>query len=186
MRMSSPAFRVRLVWLSFAALLVHNSEEAIAWHDQWPPFTGNGTAALTQRLTPLMQQLIAQDVARLSYAQLLISLVIVSLLALVVVSALMRSPQSPRARWAFVALQMVLALNAVAHIVSAVLLFQGYNPGLVTALLFTLPLATWILQRAWRERWVSHAALCASLPVALVLHGPVLWAAFWLLAAFNR
>jgi hypothetical protein len=52
--------------------------------------------------------------------------------------------------------------------------FNGYAPGLLTALLINLPFSLYLLRRATRERWVSHRAMWALLPGALLMHGPLL------------
>ena len=88
--------------------------------------------------------------------------------------------ESPRALWVFLVFEATVALNAVAHVVSAVVLFKGYGPGLATAVLINTPLAIYCLLRASRERWVSRAALRATLPAALILHGPILFGGIWL------
>jgi hypothetical protein len=47
-------------------------------------------------------------------------------------------------------------------------------PGLVTALLITLPVSLLLLRRARQETWVSTAAFWAVMPVAVLIHGPLL------------
>ncbi len=71
------------------------------------------------------------------------------------------------------ALQATLLLNVGSHVLWA-LVFDGYVPGLVTAVLVNLPFSLHVLGRAWRERWYSRRALALLAPLALVLHGPVL------------
>jgi hypothetical protein len=55
-----------------------------------------------------------------------------------------------------------------------VVLFRGYAPGLVTALLLNLPFSLYLLRRAARERWLDRGALWTLAPAALLVHGPML------------
>lgn len=93
-----------------------------------------------------------------------------------------RHPSSPRALWVLLALETTVGLNVIAHVTSALVLFRGYGPGLVTAILVNAPFVTYCFRRAARERWVSSAALWATIPAAVILHGPVLVGALWLAA----
>jgi hypothetical protein len=101
-------------------------------------------------------------------------------LAFLVALAAATWPHSPRALWALLTLEAVLGLNVIAHVLSAALIFRGYGPGLATALLINAPFAIYCFRRARRERWVSTAALGATVPAALMLHGPILMGGLWL------
>lgn len=116
----------------------------------------------------------------LSYPVMLVALAVVQVLALSIALATATWPQSSRALWAFLTLEAVLALNVIAHVLSALVVFHGYSPGLATALLVNAPFATYCFRRARRERWVSTGALQATVPVALLLHGPILMGGLWL------
>jgi hypothetical protein len=52
----------------------------------------------------------------------------------------------------------------------------------VTAILVNAPFVMYCFRGAARERWVSSAALWATIPAAVILHGPVLVGALWLAA----
>jgi hypothetical protein len=71
-------------------------------------------------------------------------------------------------------IQATLLLNVVWHVVAAIVLFDGYAPGLATALLLNLPFSVYLIRRAAREHWVSRRARWALLPSALAVHGPIL------------
>jgi len=74
-------------------------------------------------------------------------------------------------------LAALLGLNAVFHIVLSIQA-GAYMPGLVTALLLSLPVSVTLLVRARQQRWVSARAFWTVLPVAVLIHGPVLDAVF--------
>jgi hypothetical protein len=74
-------------------------------------------------------------------------------------------------------LAALLGLNAVFHIVLSIQA-GTYMPGLVTALLISLPVSATLLVRARQQRWVSARAFWTVLPVAVLIHGPVLDAVF--------
>jgi hypothetical protein len=79
----------------------------------------------------------------------------------------------------------LLGLNAVFH----VLLFIQtglYVPGLVTAVLVSLPVSAALLVHARRQRWTPGPAFWVAVPVALLVHGPVLDALFRLSLSLVR
>ena len=83
--------------------------------------------------------------------------------------------------------QATMLVNVVPHLVSA-LIRGGYAPGVVTAIAINLPFSVYLLGRAWRERWIGRRAWGMLLPLALVVHGPVLFgllmASAWIAGAF--
>jgi hypothetical protein len=85
-----------------------------------------------------------------------------------------RRPESLAARWTLLLIQTTLLLNALWHVLTALVLFGGYAPGLVTAVTVNLPFSIYLLRRAAAERWLSPPARWALVPGALVLHGPLL------------
>jgi hypothetical protein len=163
-----PTSRRKIAWLALALVLLHNSEEALAFRDSLP------------RIPALLPEPLSRIAAALSYPTMLLALAVVSVVAAIVAVAVVLRPGSPRASWALLVLEAVMGMNAIAHLASAVFVFGGYAPGLVTAVLLNAPFAIWCFRRARRERWVGTTALMATVPVALVLHGPVLVAGLWL------
>lgn len=75
--------------------------------------------------------------------------------------------------------QATLLVNVASHLAAAALL-GGYAPGLATAILVNLPFGTHLLGRARRERWTGGRGWSLLLPLALVVHGPVLVGLLWL------
>lgn len=149
-------------------LTVHNAEEALTFPRFMP------------RLGALLPGPLAAIGSRLDYPTLLVALVVLSLLAFVLAFLANRAPASRWRTWLLMALQTAVAVNALSHVLSALFLFRGYAPGLVTAVGLNVPFSLMLFGRASRERWLSPAAFRALVPAALVLHGPVLLGALWL------
>jgi hypothetical protein len=105
------------------------------------------------------------------------SLLILTAIALsgIVVAAVFSAAAA--SAFGMMALAALLGLNAFFHIV---LFIQtgAYMPGLVTALLITLPISVTLLERARHQRWVPSRAFWAAVAVGVVAHGPVLDALF--------
>ncbi|HEX8242934.1 MAG TPA: hypothetical protein VF541_05550, partial [Longimicrobium sp.] len=57
---------------------------------------------------------------------------------------------------------------------------RGYAPGVATALALNLPFSIHLLRRAYRERWIGRRTLVLFLPLAVLLHGPVILGVIWL------
>jgi hypothetical protein len=160
--------RRTLVWLVMAFFTLHNAEEALAFRTYLP------------RMGALLPERFASLAATLSYPVMLVALATVSVLAFLVALAAAKWPHSPLALWTLLTLEAVVGLNVIAHVLSALLVFHGYGPGLVTALLINAPFAIYCFRRVRRERWVSTAALAAMVPAALIVHGPILLGGLWL------
>jgi hypothetical protein len=151
-----------IAWLALSLFIVHNAEEALAFRSYLP------------RIPTLLPEPFAKIATTLSYPVMLVALTIVSIFALSIALATTVWPQSLRALWALLTLEAVLALNVIAHVLTAAVVFHGYSPGLATALLLNAPFATYCFWRAHREQWVSATALRVTVPAALILHGPIL------------
>ena len=104
----------------------------------------------------------------------LLILTAIGLLGILVAAAFSAAAVSA---FGMMALAALLGLNAVFHI--ALFIQTGaYMPGLVTALLITLPVSATLLVRAKQQRWVPPRAFWAAVAVGVVVHGPVLDALF--------
>ena len=66
-------------------------------------------------------------------------------------------------------LESVLLVNAVWHVIAAVL-NRGYVPGVATAALINLPFGIYVLRRAVRERWIGSPADWRMIGLAAALH----------------
>lgn len=156
------------MWLVPIFFALHNAEEALAFRVYLP------------RIPVLLPEPFASLVTPVSYQVLLIALAAVSILWLLAALAAATWPQSPLTLWTLLTLEAVVGLNVIAHVLSAFVVFHGYGPGLATALLINAPFAIYCFRRVRRERWVSTAALGATIPAALILHGPILLGGLWL------
>jgi hypothetical protein len=152
----------RVLWLVPILLAVHNAEEAL-FFPRYLPF-------VLARL-PAGWQAVA---APLTTGQVWSALAIVTMAAFGAAGWAHVRPESRVARWLVLLIQATVLVNALWHLAVAVILFGGYAPGLVTALLINLPFSVYLLQRAAAERWVDRPALWALVPGAILLHGPLL------------
>ena len=149
-----------LIGLAFA---LHNSEEAMA----------------APRMLAMMQSrgpsLLRAFYAGIEVPELRISLFILTGLGLFVAVLAARNEASTSSAYAMLVFAALIGLNALMHIVLAVM-FRAYMPGLITAIVLTLPLSLLVLTRGLRERWVSMRAYWSIIPAAVVVHGPLLGA----------
>lgn len=81
-------------------------------------------------------------------------------------------PASRTALWLVLAMWATVLLNAVWHMVAALVLFGGYAPGVITAVALNLPLSVLVLRRAATEQWLGRPALWALVPAAVAFHLP--------------
>ena len=149
-----------VLWLIPAALALHNAEEAATFSHYLPR---------VQARLPDFAQPIAE---RIEIADLRVALAWATLVPILVVAWATLRPESLAARWSVLAVQAVVALNVVSHVVVAVWLLHGYSPGLATALLVNAPLSYVLLTRAAREQWIPSRSWWLLLPAALLAHGP--------------
>jgi hypothetical protein len=152
----------RILWVVPVLLALHNAEEAI-FFPRYLPF-------VLARL-PSGWQAVAGPVTS---GQVWLALAATTLLGFVVALWADRKPDSRTALWLVLLIQTTMLVNALWHVGAAVVLFGGYAPGLVTALLLNAPFSIYLLRRARVEGWVSRRALWALVPAALVVHGPLL------------
>ena len=143
------------------ALFLHNAEEIL-------------------RATHMLRfmQLDAPGFLREAYAGITVSelqgilliLTAITFLGIVVAAVF---PAAAASAIGMMALAALLALNAVFHIVMSIQ-YRAYLPGLVTALLITLPVSVTLLVRARQQRWVPAGVFWTILPASVLIHGPVL------------
>jgi hypothetical protein len=152
----------RILWVVPILLALHNAEEAI-FFPRYLPF-------VLARL-PSGWQAVAGPVTS---GQVWLALAATTLLGFVVALWADRRPGSRTALWLVLLIQTTMLVNALWHVGAAVVLFGGYAPGLVTALLLNVPFSIYLLRLAREEGWVSRRALWALVPGALLVHGPLL------------
>ena len=163
-----------VLWLVPILLAVHNAEEAL-FFPRYLPF-------VLYRLPAAWQAVIAP----LTTGQVGGALAVVTAVAFIVAWWADRSPDSALALWLLLLIQASVLLNVVWHVAAAVVLFGGYAPGVVTALVLNLPFSIYLLRRAVREQWLGRGARWALAPAAIVLHGPLLAALLLLTERWPR
>lgn len=160
-----PLSRRRWCLILSLAWILHNSEEWLLapqmlrfMQSEAPDFVRNVYAAIT--------------VPELQAALLILTSVVLAVIALAAVFA-----STATAAFGIMVLAALLGLNAVFHI--ALSIDTGaYAPGLLTAVIVSLPVAITLLVQARRQRWTSTPAFLAVVPAAVLVHGPVLDAFF--------
>ncbi|MFL5463555.1 MAG: HXXEE domain-containing protein [Gemmatimonadaceae bacterium] len=157
--------RRTVIWLIPILLAIHNAEEAVAF-------------TRMQRHLVLPEPFATLE-SRLSYPVLLQVLATLSIVGFMLAAFVALRPQARGALWLLLALEAAVAINAVAHIASAIVIFHGYAPGLLTAVLLNVPFAVYALGRAKREAWVSARAWVTLWAGGAILHGPILIGALW-------
>lgn len=159
--MPSTLVPTRPLWSVAAALVAHNAEEA-ATFGRWLPVVRERAPAVARGLA-----------ASVTERQLLVALAVATAVPIAAIAWAAARPASRAARWLALLVAAVLALNVASHLASAAWL-GGYAPGLATAVLVNLPVCSWLLRRAVRERWLERGALLALAPAAVAVHGPLL------------
>ena len=143
------------------AFVLHNSEEWL--------------------LAPQMLQYMQSDApgflrdfyAGITVSELQGTLLILTAIVLVVIAMATVFTAAVASAFGMMVLAALLGLNAVFHII---LFIQTgvYVPGLVTAVVVSLPAAAALLVRARQQRWTPGPAFWTVVPLAMVVHGPVL------------
>ena len=147
----------RLQWLFPFALTVHNAEEAI-WMPSWD---ARHTAELPGHPPGAFAFRIALGVLTLA------AFVLTYLCA-------RRGRQSVWSYLVFGSIVAMLANVLVPHVAAAIM-FHGYVPGVVTAVLINLPLMSLLAVKAVSGGWVSGwRAVASGIGVPLVIGGSIL------------
>ena len=157
----------RLPVLLAAAIVLHNLEE---W---W-------TLPLLPETLDALYALLGLPIAQPEIATIRWALALFALLpATILLIAAKKSTQ--RAAFVCCMIAAMSAANAVMpHIVLA-LVWSGYVPGLVTAILATLPAGVAVLYEARHERWLKRRAWIGAILLGIVLL-PLVLTGFWALA----
>src|SRR5687767_3412545 len=104
--------------------------------------------------------------AGMTVSDLRISLLILTILSVLVATIAARSPARTSSSYVMLVFAGLIGFNALVHVVLS-LAFRAYMPGLLTALLLTLPVSIVLLVRGRRERWVSPNLYWTVLPAAV-------------------
>jgi Protein of unknown function with HXXEE motif len=76
--------------------------------------------------------------------------------------------------YGLVAFQATMTLNVLSHIGGTIVL-TGYAPGVLTAVFVELVVSIIVFQHLKREAWLSKRQWWLLAPLALLLHGPILY-----------
>jgi hypothetical protein len=146
----------RLQWLFPIAVTLHNAEEAI-----WMPGWDAGHLAQLRVRPP-------------GAAEILTALVVFTVAAFAVTYMSVR--RGPESIWAYLTFGYIIAMLAnvfVPHVPAAIV-FRGYAPGVVTAVLINLPVMSILVIRMLRKGWVHGWKLAAfGVGVPLMLGGVI-------------
>jgi hypothetical protein len=143
------------------ALCLHNAEEFL------------GATQMLQFMQSDAPGFLREVYAGITVAELQGSLLILTAIALLFIVVAAVFSAAAASAFGMMALAALIGLNAVFHIVMSIQ-YGAYIPGLVTALLISLPVSVTLLVRGRQQRWVPAKAFWAVLPVAVLIHGPVL------------
>jgi hypothetical protein len=140
------------------ALLVHNTEEALAIGGTLP------------RMSELAARVLGPTVALPTPNQYYVALAIVTLLGFTLYGV---ARAWPSATYWLVVLQAVMTVNIVTHTVGAVAL-RGYVPGVITAWVVHAPTSWVVFRRVSDGKWMTAWQWRMLVPLAIVIHGPLL------------
>ncbi|MFN2569051.1 MAG: HXXEE domain-containing protein [Candidatus Dormibacteria bacterium] len=133
------------IWLLPPVLLLHNLEEAIFFPRYVPRVVSRLPANMRDWIGPV------------GAGEMGVALTLATVVPLGVCLWAAGRPASRAALGLVLAMWAILLLNAVWHITAALVLFGGYAPGVVTAVILNLPLSVLVLRRAVKERWLALA-----------------------------
>ncbi len=153
--------RAGLFWLVPTLFAAHNLEEGLMMKRYLPA----ARAAMPARLRRL--------VGEVGYYQFAVLLIAITLVVFLIAAVGDLGAPGSVAGYALLAVQATMLLNVASHVGAAIKL-RGYSPGLATAVLINLPFSIVLLGLASTERWYAAPALLTLMPLALLLHGPVL------------
>jgi hypothetical protein len=165
--------KITLLWLIPVFFLVHNIEEGLFMRETLDQVRTGMPRFLKVILPPV------------SYEQFLVSLILVS--AIVFFLAIVGQLDRDRSWgvYCMLGVQMVLLLNVAAHLITMVVV-RSYTAGLATSLLVNLPFSIYLFWRTARERWIGTAGLLLLIPVAAVVHVPVLFGFLYVSGFISR
>ncbi len=152
-----------MLWLVPLFITVHNLEEMA--------FLPQFLEALPSKIPAWAARLLPAEVFPPTYHRYMVALLVVTVLpyafALLGGSGHERGPRT----LLLAGTQTVMLVNAFSHLVM-MNIWNGYVPGLVTALAFNLPFSLFFLASGLRHSWLRWSDFAYLLPSAILLHGP--------------
>jgi hypothetical protein len=143
----------RLLWLVPVFFMLHNIEEA--------PFMEGWSKRLPLKIHPIV-----------STRQFVIAVTFLTLSGFLVTYLALEWLCNSTGLLLVLGIQSVLAFNAFVPHLASTLRFRMYSPGLITAMLITIPFSLYLFQRALNEHhltWPQFWILLGISPFAMVL-----------------
>ncbi|APG61717.1 hypothetical protein LPB140_01430 [Sphingorhabdus lutea] len=131
------------MWILFAALCVHNLEEAFTYG-----YYREQSIALTARF-------VGHNVSLPTPSIFILALIIVAILAAAATIWVCRGPFGPAKHHMVNCFAAILLVNLFIPHIPAAFLLNGYAPGVVTAILINLPVSIFVLRRANAVKYKS-------------------------------
>jgi Protein of unknown function with HXXEE motif len=160
--MERPLQRKTVLWMVPFLFLLHNGEEALTMASTLEEVRSGMPRFLRVFLPPVTEE------------QFLVSLVLLSVLIFLCAWFGNIGRDRSWGVYALVGLQMVLLLNVLAHVTTLAVVGR-YTAGSVTSLLVNLPFSVYLIRRAFVEGWVARHSLLVMIPLAFVIHTPILF-----------
>jgi uncharacterized protein with HXXEE motif len=148
------------LWLLPLVLALHNFEEGVFFPRYLPRVLGRLPAGARDWIGPVTTREMGA------------ALVLATVIPLGFSLWAAARPTSRAALWLVLVMWSTLLLNALWHMAAALVLFGGYAPGVVTAVLLNLPISILVLRRAVAEQWLSRRSSWALVPAAVAFHLP--------------
>lgn len=128
---------------------MHNTEEAITFPRYLP--------LVLARLPETWRSLAGP----ITLGQVWAALAVVTLIPFALAAWATLRPEQAAPVWLLLLVQATLLLNVIWHVSAAIVLFDGYAPGLATAVLLNLPFSIYLIRRAARELGKSASTVGA-------------------------
>jgi hypothetical protein len=146
----------KALWLFPTALALHNLEEAI-WLPAWSQHAGFWKSPV-------------------GTTEFRVAAVLLTIAAYGVTYWSARAGKETAGTYVMAGFVFAILLNVIFH-VAATIGLREYAPGVVTAVLINLPVMPYLLQRLFRERWVSWPKtllVFVGVPIAIFILIPIL------------
>lgn len=143
----------RLLWLVPVFLAIHNIEEA--------PFMENWSKRLPLRMP-----------VTITTRQFVIAVTFLTLAAFVITYFCVEYVANPLGYLIVLGIQVIMLFNAFVPHIATTIRFRIYSPGVLTAILFTLPFSFYLFPRAFDENilsWTQFWILLGSAPFAVAV-----------------
>lgn len=159
-----------VIWLFPIAFMFHDLEEIVMVERFLLNNKDKLRSVLSHRLYRKMEKIFCVTSAQFAVA---VAVVFSVLSAATIMVG--QSLHSTGALLFYTACVLILFLNVFTHIGQSIL-FKGYTPGIITALLIAFPYSTYCLYRLMQEGLIDWQMIGISLPLGIMLIIPVMHA----------